>query len=497
MFYSGNFNVQRLKCKVPRLSKSLVRAYDSESRATFNTREFFGAMMAVTDKNTSEKIDFAEFASSHGVEFAAVVPQTKEERGTRLKEILGRTDVPFPIAPEKQEKYYEDFINDVPFGIGALSDITVDLREYGNVQKYDDYTQEEHLSWACLIADQQQTKHEFACEEYLNGEAMFEIGGTVIPDYYALNARIYQHTQWQLATVSMIIPAELFFTCHSLRFFPVTTFMRPLGVDYLEEPDIGHDVAGHVATFTIPSVADVMKHHGDARDMIYAERNEKLKSASDETEAQKIRDWADELLLYSGRIYWFTVEFGLVMQAGKVRDFGAGILSSPGETRYSVESPISNRILIDPCDDADLLRLATTDYLISEYQKTYFVMESFDQLASLEPERILKASKLALELPHHTWREIVPGDKIINVGSVMTSPNEKYYRLMAGQTMDECLTRTAVRNLRIYCDPSFDPKQLSAFKAPLPTVPDDVLAWFRKADATGRFEEIEIRPAED
>ena len=162
-----------------------------------------------------------------------------------------------------------------------------------------------------------------------------------------------------------------------------------------------------------------MKHHGDARDLIYAERNEKIKFAKNEEEAQKIRDWADELLLYSGRIYWFTVEFGLVMQNGKVRGFGAGILSSPGETRYSVESPISNRILIDPCDNQDLLRLATTDYLISEYQKTYFVMESFDQLASLTPERILWASKKALELPHYTWREIVPGDSVINVGSVM------------------------------------------------------------------------------
>jgi len=173
-------------------------------------------------------------------------------------------------------------MNDVAFGIGSLSGETVDLREFGNTQNYTAYTLEEHLSWACLIADQQHTKREFACEEYLEGEEVFEIGDSVIPDYYILNARIYQQTKWQLATVSMIIPAELFFTCHSLRFFPVTTFMRPLGVDYLEEPDIGHDVAGHVATFTIPAVADVMKHHGDARDMIYAERNEKIKAADSE-----------------------------------------------------------------------------------------------------------------------------------------------------------------------------------------------------------------------
>ena len=447
--------------------------------------------MPVTEKTLEE------FADSHGVDFSAVSPADKEARGERLKTILARTDVPFPIRAEKQEQYFADFTNDVPFGIGSLSDETVDLREYGNTQKYTAYTLEEHMSWACLLADQQHTKREFACEEYLKGEEVFEIGDSVIPDYYILNARIYQQTQWQLATVSMIIPAELFFTCHSLRFFPVTTFMRPLGVDYLEEPDIGHDVAGHVATFTIPAVADVMKHHGDARDMIYAERNEKIKSASSEEEAQRIREWADELLLYSGRIYWFTVEFGLVMQRGKVRDFGAGILSSPGETRYSIESPISNRILIDPSDDQDLLRLATTDYLISEYQKTYFVMQSFEQLASLTPDRILRVSKLALELPHFTWREVVPGDKVINVGTVMRSPQEKYFHLMMDKPIDECLTRSAVRNLRMICDEKFDVKKLAAFKSPPPEIPTEILDWFKKADAEGRFANVEIRPSED
>ena len=222
------------------------------------------------------------------------------------------------------------------------------MGKYANSQNYENYTFEEHLSWAVLVAEQQKTKHKFACREYLNGEALFEIGSSAIPDYYLLNARIFQQTGWQLATVNEIIPAELFFTCHSRCFFPVTTFMRPLGTDYLEEPDIGHDVAGHVATFTIPAVAQVMQHHGEARNLIYAERDEKIKSAGDDlAEIEAIKQEADDLLKYAGRIYWFTVEFGLVMQEGEVRDFGAGILSSPGETVYSVGSPEPNRILID------------------------------------------------------------------------------------------------------------------------------------------------------
>ncbi|MEM7453151.1 MAG: hypothetical protein AAF456_02240 [Planctomycetota bacterium] len=422
--------------------------------------------------------DLADVAARHGVNIADVAPPSREAKLNRLKQILDDTSVPFPIAPEKAARYLAAFENNEPFRIGDLGETSVDLREYSNEQVYENYSLEEHLSWACLIADQDITKQKYACREYLEGEAMFEIGDAFIPDYYLLNARIYQQTSWQLATVNMIIPAELFFTCHSLRFFPVTTFMRPLGTDYLEEPDIGHDVAGHVATFTIPAVAQVMVNHGLARDMIYHERDEQLIGVSDESEIGLINQRAEELLLYAGRIYWFTVEFGLVMQDGEVRDFGAGILSSPGETEYSISSPLSNRVLIDPSSDHDLIRLATTDYLISEFQKTYFVMESFDLLESLTPERIFNAAKLAVELPHYTWREVAPGDDTINVGTVVTSPNEKYLRLMTAQPIDECLTRTAERNLRMYSD-GIDTQLLEHFKAPPPEVPAEIIEWFR------------------
>ncbi|MFM7562810.1 MAG: hypothetical protein ACKO81_07240, partial [Planctomycetota bacterium] len=283
-------------------------------------------------------------------------------------------------------------------------------------------------------------------------------------------------------------PAELFFTCHSRRFFPVTTFMRPLEQDYLQEPDIGHDVAGHVATFTIPAVAHVMRNHGLARDLIYAERDERIKLAKTPEQVQTIEHWADELLLYAGRIYWFTVEFGLVMQDGEVRDFGAGILSSPGETIYSIDSTESNRVLIDPARDADLLRLATTDYLISEFQKTYFVMASFEKLESLTPERIIQAAKTAQQLPHFTWREIVPGDRVLNVGKVAIGTNEKYLRLMADVPIDECLTRAAIRNLRIMTQHPARLKEFqAAFSVPPPEVPAAIMDWFRQADLKGRF----------
>ena len=432
---------------------------------------------------TTDPTTAAEIAASHGVDIKSVVPPSRPERLKLLQAILERTDVAFPIRRDKATEYYRAAEAGECFAIGTLSDQTVDLSDYDNQQDFESLSFEDHLSWACLVADQQATKHKYACREYLLGEEMFEIGGKTIPDYWILNARIYQQTGWQLATVSEIIPAEVFFHCHSRRFFPVTTFMRPLGTDYLEEPDVGHDVAGHVATFTIPQVAEVMNNHGLANDLIRRETEEKLKNATSPSEELQIQADATEKLLYAGRLYWFTVEFGLVLQQGKLRAFGAGILSSPGETKYSVDSPCSNRILIDPADDRDLLRLATTDYLISEFQKTYFVMKDFESLTSLTPERILRIVRMAQRLPHHTWREIVPGDEVMNIGRTMTSSNEKYYRLMANQEQDECLRRAAIRNLRMYAkglslkeDAEFE------FVKKLPSVPEEFVQEFAIAD---------------
>lgn len=434
--------------------------------------------------NAAENHEYAKFAQASGVDLADVRPLTHAQRMEKLELIVNRDDVPYPIALDKRGPYLDAARSGKLFAIGELSHETVDLGEFTNEQRYEDYTFEEHLSWACLIADQQKAKQHYACREFLKGEEIFEIGGGVIPDYYILNARTFQQTAWQLATVSMIIPAQLFFTCHSRRFFPVTTFMRPLGTDYLEEPDIGHDIAGHVATFVIPAVADVMKYHGEARNLIYVERDERMAAAKgDEKTILQIESETEELLVFAGRIYWFTVEFGLVMEDGELRDFGAGILSSPGETVYSISDPTSNRILIDPSNDADLLRIANTDYLISEYQKTYFISKSFDLLRSLTPERILKACKLAAALPDYTWREIVPGDVVVNVGSIAMSPNEKYYRLMAGQNQDECLNRSALKNLALY-RAGIDDELFQHLKAPPPEIPDEISEWFRNTYPT-------------
>jgi phenylalanine-4-hydroxylase len=438
-----------------------------------------------------------QIAQRHGVSWGKIQPQSLEERIRDLSNTLQRTDVPYPVDPSLGRSYLESAKAGRPFEQGTLGGERVDLGEFRNQQHYDRYTAEEHLSWAVLVAEQQKTKHRYACREYLEGEHTFAIGGSVIPDYYLLNARIYQQTGWQLATVSTIIPAELFFTCHSKRFFPVTTFMRPLEQDYLQEPDIGHDVAGHVSTFTIPVVAHVMQHHGVARNLIYAERNERLERESDPLVHQFIQRRADELLLYAERIYWYTVEFGLVLQQGQCRAFGAGILSSPGETIFSIDSPIPNRILIDPSQDKDLLRLATTDYLISEFQKSYFVTERFDLLESLTPDRIVATAKAAAKLPHFSWRDLVPGDRVLHVGQTAVSTNEKYLRLLANARCDDCLTRTAIRNLQWMVKHASDGSELNqVWNGPVAAVPKQVLEWFQN-HASDPAMSIPLRPLSD
>jgi len=412
-------------------------------------------------------------AAKLGIDIESVVPPPPRQRLETLRQVLADRDVPFPVEPDRATAYFSLAENRVPFAIGSLTDLTVDLQEFDDTQVYDSLQLQDHLSWAALVRDQQAQKHRYACGEYLEGEQKFEIRGTTIPDYYILNARIYQQTGWQLATVSEIIPAHVFFHCHSRRFFPVTTFMRPLGTDYLEEPDIGHDIAGHVATFTIPEVACVMNNHGLANNIIHQEKIDKLRRARSTKQRQAIEAEATELLLYAGRLYWFTVEFGLVLQNDQIKAFGAGILSSPGETRYSVESGDSNRVIINPAEDRDLLRLATTDYLISEFQKTYFIMEDFESLTSLTAERIVAIVKQAIRLPHHTWRELVPGDRIHNVGRCVVGPNEKYRALAANQPIDECLTRTAKRNRAMWAAGlDIRSPQEQAFVDALPPIPD-------------------------
>jgi phenylalanine-4-hydroxylase len=418
---------------------------------------------------TSKQLE--KFAKKHGVSLDTVSPPDFSERRKTLESLLAQQNVPFPVTKDHALSYLEN--SHLPFSLGTLSDKSISLGEYQNHQDYNSLSFEDHLSWACLIANQKETKERYACIEYLRGENAFPIKSSVIPDYHILNARLYQQTGWQLATVSTIIPSSLFFQCHRHKFFPVTTFMRPLGTDYLEEPDIGHDLAGHIATFTIPQVAEIMKNHGIAHERIFENMKKQLLKAKNEEEIDSIKLDAEELLVYAGRIYWFTVEFGLVMQNDRLTAFGAGILSSPSETPHSIESAEATRILIDPNLDRDLLRLATTDYSINEYQKTYFVLRDFESLTSITPERIIEIVTEAKSLPHLGWRDIIDSDQVITSGTDAMAPNDKYESLARGIPLDDTSKAVAERNIKWAASKSRPAGQAAKlFLASIPLTPD-------------------------
>ena len=174
-----------------------------------------------------------------------------------------------------------------------------------------------------------------------------------IPRFEEINERLYRATRWQIVAVPGLIPEVPFFTLLANRKFPVTDWIRtPAELDYIVEPDIFHDLFGHVPLLFNPVFADYVQRYGQGG----------LKAAE---------LGACEML---SRLYWYTIEFGLIRQSNGLRAYGAGILSSPGELPYAVQSPAPQRLPLQ------LERTMRTRYQIDRYQKTYFVIDSFEQL---------------------------------------------------------------------------------------------------------------------
>ncbi len=160
-------------------------------------------------------------------------------------------------------------------------------------------------------------------------------------------------TGWQIVAVPGLIPEEHFFAHLAQRQFPVTVWLRTEEeIDYLSEPDVFHDFFGHVPLLCDPVFADFMQAYGAAGRKAASQGGLKMLS----------------------RLYWYCVEFGLIRTSTELKAYGAGILSSAGETPYSIDSPMPHRVRFD------LERVMRTDYLIDDYQRMYFVVDSFEQL---------------------------------------------------------------------------------------------------------------------
>ena len=224
--------------------------------------------------------------------------------------------------------------------------------DYTVDQDYSRYTAAEQELWKRLYARQSALVPQFACVEFIDAlqTLNFSLG---IPHFDEINAKLFSATRWTLVAVPGLLPDDVFFTHLANRRFPVSVWLRkPEEFEYIVEPDIFHDFFGHVPLLFDPTFADYLEAYGKG--------GVKAKGLN--------------ALDYLARLYWYTVEFGLINTPKGLRTYGAGILSSAGELPYCINSTKPNRIRFD------LLRVMQSNYKIDTFQETYFVIENFREL---------------------------------------------------------------------------------------------------------------------
>ncbi len=225
--------------------------------------------------------------------------------------------------------------------------------DYVIAQGWADYDAQEHAIWRHLFERQSKLLPGRACGEYLRGLERLGMAADGIPDFERLSDILEPATGWRIVAVPGLVPDEVFFAHLANRRFPATNWIRaPEQLDYLQEPDLFHDVLGHVPMLIHPVFADYMAAYG--RGGLKAARLGALTNLA--------------------RLYWYTVEFGLIRREEGLRIYGAGIVSSSAESVYCLESDRPRRVAFD------LLRVMRTDYLIDRFQDTYFVIDGFDDL---------------------------------------------------------------------------------------------------------------------
>ncbi|MGP1396978.1 MAG: phenylalanine 4-monooxygenase [Inquilinaceae bacterium] len=224
-------------------------------------------------------------------------------------------------------------------------------------QGWDTYTDENHGTWKTLFERQAKLMPGRAVDAFIDGMKGLSIAADGIPDFRRLSEVLSGKTGWQVVAVPGLVPDRVFFEHLANRRFPAGRFIRrPDQLDYIEEPDVFHDVFGHVPMLMNPIFADYMQAYGEGG----------------------LRADGLGVLHHLARLYWYTVEFGLVASDAGIQIYGAGILSSRTETVFSLDSPSPNRIAFN------LERVMRTRYRIDDFQETYFVIDSLDTLLHLK-----------------------------------------------------------------------------------------------------------------
>ncbi|MEW5685045.1 MAG: phenylalanine 4-monooxygenase [Pseudomonadota bacterium] len=229
---------------------------------------------------------------------------------------------------------------------GARADWTID-------QGWDSYTQAEHDVWITLYERQAAMLPGRACEPFLKGLDALDLHRAGIPNFERINEELRKLTGWSVVAVPGLVPDEVFFDHLANRRFPAGRFIRkPEELDYLQEPDVFHDVFGHVPMLTDPTFADYMQAYGEGG----------------------LRALNRGQLHNLARLYWYTVEFGLLETPEGLRIYGAGIVSSRTESIFALDDPSPNRL------GFDLGRVMRTPYRIDDFQQVYFVIPSLQAL---------------------------------------------------------------------------------------------------------------------
>lgn len=266
---------------------------------------------------------------------------------------------------------------------GARADWTID-------QDWASYTQAEHDVWMTLYERQAELLPGRACDAFLKGLDALDLHRGGIPEFARINEELRKLTGWSVVAVPGLVPDEVFFDHLANRRFPAGRFIRqPHELDYLQEPDIFHDVFGHVPMLTDPVFADYMQAYGEGG----------LKALG--------RGQLHNL----ARLYWYTVEFGLMETPQGLRIYGAGIVSSRAESIFALEDPSPNRI------GFDLERVMRTPYRIDDFQQVYFVIPSLKALRettladfSAIYARLDGAEDIAIDA-------MAPGDRVFTCGT--------------------------------------------------------------------------------
>lgn len=257
-------------------------------------------------------------------------------------------------------------------------------------QRWDSYSADEHDRWDRLFARMAQLLPRYACASIRRAVDLLSLSEGGIPDMERLSDRLEPMTGWRVVPVADLVPDDVFFDHLANRRFPAGAFIRPEAeFDYLQEPDIFHDIFGHVPMLADPVFAEFMEAYGKGGNAAL-ERGQ---------------------LHHLARLYWYTVEFGLIREDGDLKVFGAGIISSPTETRFCLEDTSSNRVAFD------LRRVMRTKYIIDDFQQTYFVIDRFEDLLSECYRDFAPLYREVAELPDIEAHDLLESDTVISIGT--------------------------------------------------------------------------------